>query len=87
MFAHRPLLQRIVRSRSQSRTIIGLARGPYWQLAEDNLSKAMTAVKKGVSLRRTAEMYSVPKSTLHDHVTMLGARAGPTPYLTPLEES
>ena len=92
MFAHRPLPQRIVRSHSQSRTIIGLAcesRGPYRQWAEENLSKAMTAVEKGVSLRRTAEMYSIPKSTLHDHVTgkvMLGAKAGPTPYLTPLEE-
>ena len=89
MFAHRPLPQRIVRSHSQSRTIIGLAcesRGPYRQWAEENLCKAMTAVEKG---GRTAEMYSIPKSTLHDHVTgkvMLGAKAGPTPYLTPLEE-
>jgi len=47
------------------------------------------AVEKGESVRRAAEMFNVPKSTLHDHVTgkvMFGARSGPDPYLSMEEE-
>ena len=49
----------------------------------------MLAVDKGVSLRRAAEMYKIPRSTLHDHVSgkiALGARSGPDPYLSVEEE-
>lgn len=52
------------------------SRGPYRQWTDKNLSKTMTAVVKGVLLLQAAEMYSIPKSTLHDHITgkvMLGA--------------
>ena len=50
---------------------------------------AMQAVEEGESIRRAAEMYSIPKSTLHDHVrgkVEFGARSGPDPYLTVAEE-
>ena len=32
------------------------------------LSKALTIVDDGLSIRKVAKMYSIPKSTLHDHV-------------------
>ena len=66
-----------------------VARGQYRAWDEPNLMNAMVAVEKGVSLRRAAEMYRVPKSTLYDHVTgkvAFGARSGPNPYLTTEEE-
>lgn len=47
------------------------------------------AVEKGESVRRAAEKFNAPKSTLHDHVTikvMFGARSGPDPYLSMEEE-
>ena len=53
------------------------------------MQNAMMAVEKGEPVRRAAEMFNVPKSTLHDHITgkvMFGARSGPDPYLTVEEE-
>ena len=50
---------------------------------------AVVAVDKGLPLRQAAEMYRVPKSTLHDHVSgkvSYGARPGPDPYLSVEEE-
>jgi len=50
---------------------------------------ALSAVEKGEPVRRAAEMYNVPKSTLYDHINgkvKLGARSGPPPYLTVAEE-
>ena len=50
---------------------------------------AVVAVDKGLPLRQAAEMYRVPKSTLHDHVSgkvAYGARPGPDPYLSVEEE-
>ena len=53
------------------------------------MQNAMIAVEKGEPVRRAAEMFNVPKSTLHDHITgkvMFGARSGPDPYLSLEEE-
>jgi hypothetical protein len=50
---------------------------------------AMLAVENGASLRQAAEMYRIPRSTLHDHVTgkvAFGAHSGPDPYLSVGEE-
>ena len=47
--------------------------------------KAMTAVENGMSLRRPAEMFGVPKSSLHYRTSgkiQHGARPGPPSYLT-----
>lgn len=42
----------------------------YKNWTEENLHKAyLTHVKEGTSVRRAAEMYGVPKSTLQDGVT------------------
>ena len=50
----------------------------------------MTAVEReGASLRQASEMFAIPRSTLHDHVSGRiehGALPGPNPYLTKEEE-
>ena len=55
-----------------------------------NLYKAYLAVEKdGVSIRRAAEMYNIPKSTLHDRISgrvQFGSTSGPDSYLNEEEE-
>ena len=53
-----------------------------------NFDRAITAVEAGESYRRAAEMYGVPRSTIHDHFTgkYIDMKAGPKPYLTTEEE-
>ncbi len=57
---------------------------------EVSMIQAMRAVdKEGMSVRRAAEMFDVPKSSLHDRITgkiQHGTRAGRAPYLTRKEE-
>ena len=53
------------------------------------MDKAITAVERGTSVRKAAEMFGVPRSTLHDHISgkvELYAKQGPKPYLTTEEE-
>ncbi len=64
-------------------------RGTYRGWEDTNLLNAVTAVDQGLSLRQAAEIYRVPKSTLHDHVSgkiAFGSRPGPDPYLSTEEE-
>ena len=54
-----------------------------------SMEKAVTAVEKGESVRKSAVKYSVPRSTLHDRVSgkvQLGAQPGKKPYLSLAEE-
>ena len=54
------------------------------------MQKAACAVEEGLSLRKSAELYRVPKSTLYDCVMgriKFGAKSGPDGYLTPVEEA
>ena len=47
------------------------------------MEKAAAAVEDGMSLRKTSEIYQVPKSTLHDRVpgkVIFGAKSGPSSY-------
>ena len=44
------------------------------------MRSALTATEKGLSIRRAASEYNIPKSTLGDRVS------GKMPYLTPNEE-
>ena len=51
----------------------------------DTLKRACEAVHNGSSIRRTAEEYNIPRSTLHDYVTgriTFGAKSGAKAYLT-----
>ena len=59
----------------------------HWN--QESLDAAITAVEvDGVSIRRAAVLYSIPKSTLNDHVSGRVARLakpGPKPYILNIE--
>ena len=63
---------------------------PHKKWSDEQMGKAITAVEhEGISLRQAAEMFEIPRSTLHDHVTGRiehGALPGPSPYLAKEEE-
>ena len=95
--AHKCLKKRILHDCNSSslQELPGGFRGTYKLWDEPGaepgavLSKALTAVDDGLSIRKVAEMYSIPKSTLHDHVSgkvRYGAKCGPDPYLDLEEE-
>ena len=54
------------------------------------MMNAMLAVEKGIpALRHAAELYHIPRSTLHDHVSgkvEFEAQSSPDPYLSVEEE-
>ena len=60
------------------------------QWSSKRMAKAIDAVQKEhLSLRRAAEEFDIPKSTLHDRLigkVQLGAQSGPPKYLTDQEE-
>lgn len=61
----------------------------YKNWDESTLHCAYQAVIDGLTVRRAAELYSVPKSTLQDRVSgrvLFGATSGPPKYLTNEEE-
>ena len=87
-----PLSKRIIRDTSSEppfKDDFGLACGAYRTWENVSMQNTMKAVDKGESVRRAAELYNVPRSTLHDRVSgkvMHGARSGPQPYLSIEEE-
>ena len=62
----------------------------YKDWHQNQLELACDAVAKhSLSIRRAAELFSIPRSTLHDHVSgrvQLGSSSGPTKYLSGPEE-
>ncbi len=51
----------------------------YKNWSDENLEKAVDAVKYGMTLRRAAAEYRIPKSTLHDHISgkiLPGSKSG-----------
>ena len=46
-----------------------LAYGAYRTWENVSMQNALKAVDKGVPIRRAAELYNVPRSTLHDRVS------------------
>ena len=88
-----PLKDRILRaSGGLSLPLVSLQNRPekYKQWTDSRMEKACQAVQSGgLTVRRAAEQYFVPKSTLHDHVSgrvQAGANSGPPRYLTDEEE-
>ena len=65
-------------------------RGEYKQWSEERMALAVDAVMKdGISVRRAAEEYDIPKSTLGDRISgriLPGAVSGPGKYLSDQEE-
>ena len=90
----RPLKDRIIHARDQhvpSSFIQSQGRpSQYKHWNPESLFKAYEAVtKQGCSVRRAAEEYRVPRSTLHDRVSgriQHGATSGPPRYLSDEEE-
>ena len=61
----------------------------YKNWTTERLVLACNAVKEGLSIRRAAEEYEIPKSTLQDHISgriLLGSRSGHQ-YLSDTEEN
>lgn len=57
---------------------------PFKQWSEEDLKLACKAVSDGWTIRRAAEEFQVPKSTLYDRVSgkiAFGAKSGPPAYL------
>lgn len=62
---------------------------PFKQWSKEDLKLACKALGDGWTIRRAAEEFGVPKSTLYDRVSgriSFGARSGPPRYLTDQEE-
>ena len=88
---------RIIKNKSAATTIADLFVGssvsacdvPLRTWKHEQMEKAFAAVEKGTSIRKAAELYGVPRSTLHDRVSgrvELGCKPGKKPYLTIEEE-
>ena len=61
----------------------------YKTWKQESLVDACKAVADGMTIRRAAEEYGVPRSTLYDHCSgkvLHGAKSGPKSYLTEIEE-
>ena len=87
-FSHLPLAGRILYSQNSS-IQFQTPKTAYCKWDEEALIGALKAVDKGLSIRRAAEMYRIPKSTLSDYCTgkvKLGSKKGPKPLFTVEEE-
>ena len=63
--------------------------GQYKQWNEEQMAYAVKAVTDGSSIRRAAEEYDVPRSTLGDRISghvVPGSTSGPPKYLSAQEE-
>ena len=78
-----PLHERMVRSMGGPYVLDKYSLGRscnYKNWNESTLQRACEAVHKGMSIRRAAEEYAIPRSTLHDHISrrvVFGAKSGP----------
>ena len=91
LHGHPPLTNRIIKSRSKPivETTSHGFRGSYRAWDEVSMENAVKEVEMGESIRRAAEMYGIPRSTLHNRVTGktgFDAKPGPDPYLNLEEE-
>ena len=88
------LKDRVLRSSSSSSPPASIVSGglrpiKYKDWTETKLYKAFEAVQDGMSIRRAAEAYAVPRTTLQDRVsgrTQFGSKSGPLKYLDDKEE-
>lgn len=90
-----PLEDRILKSSSCSFSVPLVftqhnQRDKYKNWTESRIAKALEAVNsQGLTIRRAAEGFDIPKSTLHDRASgrvLAGATSGPPQYLTDEEE-
>ena len=96
----RPLKERLlIRGQTRGQDTLASAaalatsgRLPYYKVwSNESMEKAIESVKQQeFSVRQAAEVYSIPKSTLHDRISgkvVHGACSGPEPYLNATEEN
>ena len=87
MYSFPPLAKRVVKDRSKFvESKLSTIRGAYRCWDTVSMQKA---VEEGMPLRQAAEIFFVPKSSLHDRVTGkvdFGARSGSRTYLSYEEE-
>lgn len=87
-----PLKDRVLKSSNLSVPLVSLSRRPdtYKHWTDMQIDKALDAVrKKSFTVRRAAEEFGVPKSTLHDRISgrvQVGGHSGPSKYLSDEEE-
>ena len=87
-----PLNERVYRSQAIeifSRRDVGRPNSYRHHQAQASMENACHAVRDGMSVRRAAEEYNIPRSTLHDHVSgkvLAGSKSGPGSYLNASEE-
>ncbi len=86
-----PLCERIVQSKrpALAKSITVGRPGRYKSWTDDSLQRACDAVHEGMGIRRAAEEYAIPRSTLHDYISgrvIFGSKSGPKPYLSSIEE-
>ena len=90
-----PLKDRVLKATSSLSVPLPLVsfnyrRDKYKHWTDGQMAKAVDAVKsRGLAVRRAAEEYDIPKSTLHDRVSgrvLAGGCSGPPKYLTDEEE-
>ena len=89
VFKERPLSQRVI-STKDAQTIHHEPNRPkeYKCWNEDNMSRAVAAVVKcGISVRKAALMYGIPKSTLGDRISGRVLEGSKSEYLSELEET
>ena len=91
-----PIKKRIFRGSSSQTVLTALGSKPatrpsqYKHWTDDNMAKALDSVtNKGMSVRKAAPYYNVPKSTVGDRVSgriQHGSVSGPPKYLTNEEQ-
>ena len=91
-----PLGERVVKTSSTGLAVTYplqsdlVCRGEYKRWSNESMALAVDAVMKdGLSVRRAAEVYNVPKSTLGDRISgrvLPGSVSGPVRYLSDREE-
>ena len=96
MYSHPPISRRVVKAAyrstsSKETSSCSLPRhgATYRRWNSESIEKALKEVELGMPIRQAYEIFSVPKSSLHDRVSGkvdCKARSGPTPYLSFEEE-
>ena len=89
---HPPLRERVLKAASPTASLVFTSGRPhhYKEWSTEQLTLACKAVARGTSIRRAAEEYNIPRSTLQDRVygrVPDGKLSGPPRYLTNDEEN
>lgn len=91
VFKERPLSERVITTKDTEMLHCEPNRPKEYKCwNEENMSRAVAAVLKcGISVRKAALMYGIPKSTLGDRISgrvLAGSKSGPLRYLSEQEE-